>query len=154
LEKDADKFNIRESTKFLGNIEHGKKLFQELNTADLFVLASRTEGLPRAMVEAMSIGLPCIGSDVGGIPELLDKEDIFPPNNIKALTDKLVEVIIERGRFGKMGHRNMEKAMEFRREKLNKQWIQFLTLIKNKTEGWLDRLRYENIAPAKDHKWS
>ncbi|MBP1712751.1 MAG: glycosyltransferase, partial [Deltaproteobacteria bacterium] len=126
----------------------------ELDTADLFVLASRTEGLPRAMIEAMSIGLPCIGSDVGGIPELLDKADIFPPNNIKALTEKMIEVNTEKGRLEKMGFRNMEKAKEFRREKLDKHWIQFIMLIKNETEQWLNRIRHEDFALAKDNKWS
>jgi glycosyltransferase involved in cell wall biosynthesis len=154
LEENAKKLNIWENTQFLGNIEHGRKLLQELNTADVFVLASRTEGLPRAMMEAMSIGLPCIGSDVGGIPELLDKADIFPPNNIKALTEKLVEVITEKGRLDRMILRNVEKAKEFRREKLDKHWIQFIMLIKNETEEWLDRVRYEDFAPAKDNKWS
>jgi len=154
LEENAQKLNIRETTQFLGNIEHGRKLFQELDTADLFVLASRTEGLPRAMIEAMSIGLPCIGSDVGGIPELLDKADIFPPNNIKALTEKMIEVNTEKGRLEKMGFRNMEKAKEFRREKLDKHWIQFIMLIKNETEQWLNRIRHEDFALAKDNKWS
>ncbi len=154
MEKKAKKLNIREITHFLGNIEHGRKLYQELNTASVFVLASRTEGLPRTMIEAMSIGLPCIGSDVGGIPELLDKADIFPPNNIKALAEKLIEVISEKGRLQRMGLRNMEKAKEFRRDKLNKDWIQFITLIKNETEEWLDRVKYEDFAPPKDNKWS
>ena len=48
------------------------QVMSELDDANLFVLASRTEGLPRAVIEAMARGLPCIGTRVGGIPELLD----------------------------------------------------------------------------------
>jgi glycosyltransferase involved in cell wall biosynthesis len=42
-----------------------------LAMADAFVMTSRTEGLPMAMIEAMGAGLPCASTAVGGIPELL-----------------------------------------------------------------------------------
>ena len=42
-----------------------------LNVADAFVLPSRREGMGRAIVEAMACRLPCVGSDAGGIPEVI-----------------------------------------------------------------------------------
>ena len=139
LDNIAKKFNIMDRIHFLGNMEYGRKVFEELSGADIFVLASRTEGLPRAMIEAMSVGLPCIGSGVGGIPELLDRADIFLPNSTKALTEKLSEVITEKGRLEKMALGNKEKAKEFRGEKLHKPWIQFITHIRKGTEEWLEK---------------
>jgi glycosyltransferase involved in cell wall biosynthesis len=43
-----------------------------LNSCDLFVLPSKWEGMPKALVEAMACGLPVIGTDVPGIRDLID----------------------------------------------------------------------------------
>lgn len=41
---------------------------------DLFVLTSLSEGFPLTILEALSSGVPCIATDVGGVPEILDDE--------------------------------------------------------------------------------
>lgn len=45
-----------------------------LDTCDIYVQPSLQEGLPRALIEAMSRGCPCIGARTAGIPELLPEE--------------------------------------------------------------------------------
>lgn len=69
------------------------QVFQWLDNLDLYIQPSYAEGLPRALIEAMSRGLPCIASNVGGIPELLPDEFLIQPgdiNNLKNLIAKLL----------------------------------------------------------------
>jgi phosphatidyl-myo-inositol dimannoside synthase len=62
-----------------GHLTGGAKIEAELDAADLFVMPSWSEGMPRAAIEAMARGLPVIGSAVGGIRELLPDELLFDP---------------------------------------------------------------------------
>ncbi len=51
-----------------------------LKETDVYVQPSITEGLPRAVIEAMSVGCYVIGTNVGGIPELLNENNLFKYN--------------------------------------------------------------------------
>lgn len=72
----ADKFGVTDRVKFLGAMPH-KEVFNWLDTIDIYVQPSRQEGLPRALIEAMSRGLPAFGARTAGIPELLDSDMLF-----------------------------------------------------------------------------
>jgi glycosyltransferase involved in cell wall biosynthesis len=89
----AAEMGVTEHVKFLGRLPAGKSVFDFLDSIDFFVMPSLTEGLPRAMIEAMARGCPCIGSAVGGIPELLDKADLVKPGDPGVLAEKLIEKI-------------------------------------------------------------
>ena len=70
-----------------------------LTDSDVFVLPSHNEGLPMAMIEAMSFGLPVITTPVGGIPELITHEDngiLIEPGNIEELSSAM-QSLIENG---------------------------------------------------------
>ena len=69
IEKIKEK-GISEKVSFLGNRKDIPKL---LNESKLFVLSSRSEGYGIALAEALSCGLPCVATNVGGIPEVLEK---------------------------------------------------------------------------------
>lgn len=86
-----------------------------LERADLFVLPSLyREGMPTSIIEAMSASLPVIGTDVGGVGELIrDKETGFlvPPDRVEALADaigKLLRSSELRERFGASGRKRVE----------------------------------------------
>jgi len=73
-----------------------KDVFRILAAADIFVLPSHVEGLPIALLEAMAMGLPCISTDVNGIPEAIkDGETGFlvPKANHYLLAARIIELL-------------------------------------------------------------
>jgi len=122
---------------FRGLLPAGEAVRAQLDQADLFVLASRQEGLPRAMIEAMARALPCIGSTAGGIPELLPPEDLVPPGDVAALARKIREVVSNPERMARMSARNLEKAKEHSDEVLRERRITFYQYVRGRTEEWI-----------------
>ena len=72
LKKLCCSLGLAESVEFTGMI---RNVTEYLRNADLFVLPSRTEGLSNALLEAMSYGLPCIATKVGGNIEVIGEDD-------------------------------------------------------------------------------
>ena len=61
------------SFEFKGQLKNSEVLnFYKTNSIDLLINTSSTEGLPVSMMEAMSCGIPCIGTNVGGVSEIIE----------------------------------------------------------------------------------
>ena len=56
----------------LGYVSDPRHIVNIYNAADVFVLPSLSDNLPNTIMEAMACGVPCVGFDVGGIPEMID----------------------------------------------------------------------------------
>jgi len=110
---------------------------EAMDWATLFVLPSRTEGLPRVIVEAMARALPCVATNVGGIPELLPPEDMVPPNNPEALAAKIRHVLSSPGHLNGMSIHNLAKAQEFRPDVLEKRRTRFYRFLYDVTDQWV-----------------
>jgi len=124
---------------FLGQLPAGPAVRAQLDQATLFILPSRTEGLPRALIEAMARGLPCIGSTAGGIPELLPPEDMVPPGDAHALADKIREVVASPTRMTTMASRNLMRAQKYREDVLQVRRNAFYRYLRDCTEEWIHK---------------
>jgi glycosyltransferase involved in cell wall biosynthesis len=80
-----------ENITFVGNLKTSLEVRDYLMSHSFFVLPSRGEGLPRAMIEAMACSCVCVGSDIGGIKELISDEFIVGVGKVRPLALKIEE---------------------------------------------------------------
>ena len=117
LEYLAAELRIKQNVSFLGKVSR-EEVFVYMDNSDLFIMPSRTEGLPRALIEAMARGMPAIGSDVGGIPELLSCDFLFEKENINDLAELLDKIIPNYALRSKMSQLNLNAAQDYRSDLL------------------------------------
>jgi glycosyltransferase involved in cell wall biosynthesis len=137
LERLAVTSGCADRIQFAGHLPAGGPIDAELDRSDLFVLPSRSEGLPRAVLEAMARGLPCIGSDAGGIPELLPADAIVPRGNVRALADKICEIARDPRRMTQLAATNLERIQAYRSVVLLERRVGFYREVRRATDAWL-----------------
>src|SRR5699024_2910978 len=115
----SKKLRIKEKVIFPGSLPGGERVFRWLDTMDLYIQPSLTEGLPRALIEAMSRGLPCVASSVGGIPELLDQSFIHKPKSDKELGEKIEYLLRNKDIMIEQANKNFTNAKSYTSEVLN-----------------------------------
>jgi phosphatidylinositol alpha-1,6-mannosyltransferase len=118
LEDLAGRLGVRERVTFAGLVPAGAGVRACLDPADLFVLPSRAEGLPRALIEAMARALPAIGTRVGGIPELLPADTLVPPDDEPALAAAIARAVATPAWLDRMSRENLARAGEYRADLL------------------------------------
>jgi glycosyltransferase involved in cell wall biosynthesis len=133
LQSRCVQLGIDRQVEFVGNVTAGGPVRQELDDADLFVLPSRAEGVPRAMLEAMARALPCLGSSIGGIPELLHQEDLVSPDNPAALAKAIAQVFNHPAKLQRMSERNLLRATSYSTEILSNRRLDFYRQVKELT---------------------
>jgi len=111
LEEQAERLGIQRQVYFLGRRNDVGDILAD---ADIFVLASRWEGLPGAVMEAMAAGLPVVATRVGGLPEVVvDGETgiLVTPEDSRALADAMKTLAVSSSlarEFGVAGRRRLE----------------------------------------------
>jgi glycosyltransferase involved in cell wall biosynthesis len=92
LERHASNVSCSDSIHFLGYRDNVEQLLRGM---DIFVLSSIAEGMPRAILEAMAAGVPCIATEVGGIPEIINNKNIgflVPARDSASLARSMIAV--------------------------------------------------------------
>ena len=114
----ASELGIAEQVHFAGFVGTRPQLVEALDQGDVFVLPSRSEGLPHSIVEAMARGLPAVATAIGGLPELLGEGSgiILPPQDPQALADVLIDLSRDRARLDELSARSVERVRRFEPE--------------------------------------
>lgn len=115
----AETNNVEKYVYFDGLRRSGKDVYSWLDDIDIYVQPSLQEGLPRTLIEAMSRGLPCIGTTAGGMYELLEKEYICKTKNWKCLSKKIKDMSLNIEKTHSDGLQNLETSKKFEKTKID-----------------------------------
>jgi glycosyltransferase involved in cell wall biosynthesis len=115
---DGSQRNYLESIKNKNIVFHGEiDGFNDFEKYDIFSLISDSEGLPLSALEAMSLGMPILLSDVGGCFELIHENGILVKNNVNEIKRAILECILNKETFSK---KSIELFTKFYNLDLNK----------------------------------
>lgn len=128
LKRLTKKYQVEDLVFFTGPIKHSE-IFQFLDDIDIYAQPSKQEGLPRAVIEAMSRGCLCIGSKIAGIPELIEPEFLFRAGNISQIVDILKN--IDNNVLKEQARKNVIKAQQYSKSVLDERRSSFLNEFKN-----------------------
>mgnify|MGYP002623266671 CR=1 FL=1 len=123
LRQIAKEEDVEESVVFHGSLPHNE-VFAFLDDMDIYIQPSKQEGLPRAMIEAMSRGCLCMGSDIAGIPELIDAEYLFNKGDVKQIASILKQITSEK--LEEQAKKNYESAKDYDVNVLSERRLNFL----------------------------
>jgi glycosyltransferase involved in cell wall biosynthesis len=114
LQRRARELGIQDKVEFVGAVPRGE-VIHEIDRGTALVLPSRSEGLPRIVVEAMARARPVVATTVGGMAELVNdgrSGRLVQPEDVLALTNALCEVLIDRDRAAAMGQEGRRRVLE------------------------------------------
>jgi len=102
-----------------------KELRNELEKADIAILPTKAEGLPRVVIEAMALGLPCITSPVSGNPELINEQFLVEYDDVKGMADACMRLISDKDLYEQESLENFEKSRQYSATVLNPRRTKF-----------------------------
>lgn len=122
LRKLAEEFGVSDRFHLMG---YRTDMPEIMACANVFTMMSFREGMPRAILEAMDLGLPCVGSDTRGIRDLIDKDGgyICKPTDVAAFAEAFVKLRDNPKARENMGKHNREKAKGYSADIVRKELL-------------------------------
>ena len=120
LRKLAERLNVSSRFHLMGDRRDRPEI---MAASDVFTMMSYREGMPRALLEAMDLGLPCVGSDTRGIRDLIDVEGgyICKATDEKAFAESFIKLMNDPTKRIKMGEHNKGKVLGYSSEVVKKE---------------------------------
>ena len=132
----AAKLGIEDLVVFEGMMPHDR-IYGWLDELDLYIQPSEVEGLSRALIEAMSRGLPAFASDIGGNPELLEPSCIHKCGAVSEIEKELKDLTPER--MQAMAEKNFRTAEGYEKLRLQKKRRRVLSEFAGEAEAFYKR---------------
>ena len=126
---------IDDKVKFIGSLPSGQPVYDWLDSVDIYLQPSFQEGLPRALIEAMSRGCPSLATAVAGIPELLHSAELVKAGDYQALASKVVALAGDQGKLQSLAEQNFQKAKNYYKPVLGERRTDFWRSFRDYAEG-------------------
>lgn len=112
-----------------------KEPISELLTSEIFLLTSVFEGMPNALMEAMSVGIPCISTDCGGggAYELTEKYGagiLVKQGDIEGIAETISKVASDDELKKSLSEKSISINYKLGREIISQQWIEYLEKVR------------------------
>lgn len=105
-----------------------------LDNADLFVLPTKAEGLPRVIIEAIAKGLPTITTPASGNPELISADYLVPFYDVDTLAQKIELLVTNKAEYERVSKENYEHSLQYEGSILQARRDEFYGKLKALTE--------------------
>lgn len=139
LKEYATELGIRDKVNFIGRLHSRENVLETLSNFDLLVYPTHMEGLPRCLIEAMSVGLPCISTPIAGIPELLENKYLFQPGDSEGFAKEIIRLISKPEELEIMSINNTEIAKKYTKDKLMKRRNAFYSKLHKLAESQVNQ---------------
>lgn len=131
----AEELDVADKVHFVGSLPSGGPVFDWLDSIDIYLHPSFQEGLPRALIEAMSRGVPALATKIAGIPELLNDSEMIVPGDHDALAEKILILSNDKNMQVTLAQKNFDTAKGYYKEILEARrmsfWQQFRKIIES-----------------------
>jgi glycosyltransferase involved in cell wall biosynthesis len=136
----AEDLGLAHAVTFTGAVTSAERIRELLDASDLYVSASRTEGLPRVVIEASARGLPAVGTNVGSTSELLPPEAMCQPGDAAALAELCASVMTRPALAGKLAGCCLLTSRAYAAPALQAHRDAMFTSLRERTREWQARL--------------
>lgn len=122
--------NVEGQVQCVGYLTRGQ-LSDFLDNADLFVLPTQAEGLPRVIIEAIAKGLPTITTPASGNPELISSDFLVEYSDVNKMAEKMSVLISDKSCYEKVSKENFEHSLQYQASILQERRDAFYTKLKS-----------------------
>lgn len=120
IEATIKKLNISDSVTLMGNLAHDQTL-KEIKKSEIFICPSLAEGLGIVFIEAQACGVAVIGTNVGGIPDVIQNNEnglLIEPKNSVAISETIVKLLKDKSLASKLSSRALKTVKKYNWENI------------------------------------
>jgi glycosyltransferase involved in cell wall biosynthesis len=126
----ANELRVSSQVEFLGYMQR-QEISDYLDESDLYVMPTKSEGLPRVIIEAMAKGLPCITTNVSGNSELIESQFLIDDYyDINSWAEQIKFLVINKKAYENASRYNFNNSLNYEAKKLQARRDAFYTHLK------------------------